>query len=142
MGTDSSNNLRGILIMGEPVNWVQRRQECTVKEIFNGPLREQVEFDVDHAGEGFEFGDTNRVGTIDAFFVGVKGKSRSRAFFLLLEDHIDIEPYTGKAFSVVTHWNPDRDECSLRVSKPESDEKEDIAIWQISQRALSKLFFG
>ena len=133
MGTDSSNDLRGILIMGEPVNWVKNRQECTIHRIFKHSLWKQVEKDVGQAGEYFEL-----IPGATEFLVKDKAHPLRSTSFQLMKDRIRVEPSDAEPFCVAHHWNDATATCSLRVEGEDAD----IELWQISQRALGKLFFG
>lgn len=104
-----------------------------------GPIR-----DVDHAGDDFELYEPEDSVNDGEFIVRRKSNRWSNTAFALKEGRIVVTPYVDGAFSVTHHWDPATATCFLRTQNEEGNDNEEVNVepWQISQRALSKLFFG
>lgn len=154
-----STILRETLIMGEPVNWVKRRKECTLDQIFQGPLYSQLEKDIEEAGESVYSIEPYREvlvagkrkefafegGPPKEFVVRRRDRDGLTVLFRLKEDRIDVLVGSGPSFSVSLDWQDETAECGLLVRTMEEGVQDlgaKAELWQISQRALTELFFG
>ena len=128
-----------------PPNWVRLRADCNLELTFEA-LLQIVKRDVDEANKlklndrEFSFHvDENGITPI-AQVTQAKPLTSARSPFVRfeLETHLIRAIGTGVRFYVRAEWNEEQAACKLYVD----DQNEAYELWEISQKALIRMFFG
>ncbi|MYF46369.1 MAG: hypothetical protein F4223_07985 [Rhodobacteraceae bacterium] len=120
------------------VDWVNKRDSCRHDAVFKLVV-DRVKQDVERMNATQTAKRENchfKVEEMSCKEFRVYGGSRSSVFIEKGEKTIEVTNGQKRSFTINHEWNLDKARCELKVG----DEK--LHLWQISQRALHKLFFG
>lgn len=122
------------------MNWVKARATCTLRTVFK-TMHERVEADVAEFNEHGN-GDVFKVvdEAPDYFFVSLPGdhlRPPAAVKFQRTAQCIHVQSErTDVDFYVKLQWDDSTETCNLTV------DGEPLELWQISKKALSRLFFS
>ncbi len=141
------------------VDWVKRRLNCSINEVWKR-LCEQVKRDLESMNHSKSSSfEVNTLG--DDSFEVIKKEISPAAILKTGISHVDwirFSLITGEEeyikvksmkrgndainFKVKMGWDESETTCKLLIEEELLGEGPPVELWQISQRALSKLFFG
>ena len=129
----------------KPPNWVKAQSQCNVALTFEA-LTQILRRDVEEANKLEGFMRKNRKFRIDENSEGTKPMVSVKSYGEKEEDYKGVvftmdHPSIcvvglGDTFYVRPVWNPDIGECEFCI------QESPVKLWKVSERALSRLFFG
>ena len=129
------------------VDWVARRVACEPVGLLDA-LKERVQHDVDQCNKRAGSGVQHSVSEIEyGFNVTVRGRPGVANFRVegrIINVVVRIGGIQIDHFCVRPLWDAAHATCTLAIEKPDEvtpEEPDTLELWQISQRALEKLFF-